>query len=59
MEMINMMVNKISAWIDSLFQFFGFYSERYSGLIVYGFLALILAKIFKIKLNYTKGGSKS
>lgn len=55
MEMVNSLVNKMSSWIDNLFGLFGFYSERYSPLIVWGFIFMALAKFFKFKFNYTKG----
>lgn len=54
MELINVMVNKLSSWIDNLFSLFGFYSERYSGLIVWGFIGLIVAKFLKLNIKYSK-----
>lgn len=54
MELINVMINKLVSWIDNLFSLFGFYSERYSGLLVWGFVAIMFAKIFKIKFSYSK-----
>lgn len=54
MELVNILVNKISSWIDNIFSLFGFYSERYSKLIVFGFLFVAAAKVFKIKLDLKK-----
>lgn len=54
MELINVMVNKIASWIDNLFSLFGFYTERYSGLMVWGFLAIMMAKMFKLNVKYSK-----
>lgn len=51
MELINIMVNKIGSWVDNLFSLFSYYTERYSGIMVWGFMLLAAAKIFKIKLD--------
>lgn len=45
------LVDKATTWVDSLFGYFGFYTERYSKLIVFGFLGLVLAKFFKGRID--------
>lgn len=42
--------------VDEVFGFFGFYSQNYSKLLVYGLLLFIAAKIFRIKLDWKVGG---
>lgn len=54
MELINVMVNKLISWVDNLFRLFGFYSERYSGLIVWGFIIAIVGKMLKLNFKLSK-----
>jgi hypothetical protein len=54
MAILTTLINKIMAWVDSLFSIFGNYSKDYSKWIVYIVAGLVLAKMLKIKLNIGK-----
>lgn len=60
MDAVNNIVNKLTGWVDKLFEFFGLYTTKYSKYIVYAILLIAASKIFKIKLNLNtgKGGGK-
>lgn len=49
MNYIDTMMSKTVSWIDQMFSFV----NRYSDLFVYGFVIMMAAKMFKIKVNYT------
>lgn len=51
METVDLIINKVIGWIDQLFGFFGFYSERYSQLFMWALVLFVGAKVFKIKLG--------
>jgi len=59
MEMVDYLVKKITGWIDSLFYYFGSYSNSYSKFFVYGLLIYLLSKLLKVKVDVkTEGGKK-
>jgi hypothetical protein len=49
MNYIDTMMSKTISWIDQMFSFV----NQYSQLFVYGFIFLMAAKLFKIKINYS------
>jgi hypothetical protein len=55
MQMVNALIEKLISWVDAIFGWFGFYSNKYSQLLVYGLLLFIAAKIFKVKANVNVG----
>ena len=56
MEQLNGLISWIQAKIDQLFSYFGFYTQNYSKLLVYGLLTFILAKMLKVKVDVKTGG---
>lgn len=48
--MIDNLTNKIISWIDQMFSFAG----KYSNLLIYGVVAMMIAKMMKVKLNIGK-----
>lgn len=48
---MDVVLSKVIGWIDTLFGWFGYYSERYSSLLVTGLLLFVASKIFKVKLG--------
>jgi hypothetical protein len=53
MDFFKDIINKMVAWVDEIFGFFGIYTSKYSELLVYGLLIFLASKIFKIKVNYS------
>lgn len=50
MNQIDNLTNKTISWIDQVFSF----ANRYSDLIVYGVVAMMIAKMAKFKVNIGK-----
>jgi hypothetical protein len=57
-EFVNNLVNKVTGWIDNLFNSFGFYTQGYSQYLVYGLLIFLLSKMLKVKLDVNVGKKK-
>jgi hypothetical protein len=51
MGTLEFLIDKGVQWVDRILGFFDFYSTRYSKLVLFGFLGLVLAKFFKGKVN--------
>jgi hypothetical protein len=49
---IDTLTNKTVGWVDSIFSFF----NNYSNLLVYGVVAMMVAKLMKFKFSF--GGHK-
>lgn len=60
LDLLNKLMNWMMAKIDQLIGFFGFYTQNYSRLLVYGLLILLVSKMFKSKVNVNAnvGGKK-
>ena len=50
MNYVDLMINKVVSWIDQAFSFV----SQYSGLFVWGFVAIMVSKMFKLNVRYTK-----
>lgn len=50
MNYIDTIMQKVISWIDQVFSF----ANRYSDLIVYGVVAMMIAKVAKFKINIGK-----
>lgn len=49
MNYIDVLISKTVSWIDQVFSF----ANQYSNIIVYGVFAMMLAKVLKLKINYS------
>lgn len=49
MNYIDVLISKTVGWIDQMFSFV----NQYSNIIVYGVLAMMVAKMMKLKINYS------
>lgn len=49
MNYIDVLISKTVSWIDQIFSF----GNKYSNIIVYGVLAMMVAKMAKLKINYS------
>ena len=50
MEMVNSLTAKIIGWLDQIFS----WANQYSNLLIYGVVAMMVAKMLKVKLNIGK-----
>lgn len=48
--MVDNLTNKIIAWLDQIFT----WANQYSNLLIYGVVAMMVAKMLKVKLNLGK-----
>lgn len=52
------LINKATGWVDTIFEFFGLYTSKYSKYIVYALIIWVCSKIFKFKFNINTGGGR-
>lgn len=50
MNYIDQILSNVVKWINEMFSFV----KRYSDIFVWGFVAMMVAKLLKVKINYTK-----
>lgn len=58
MDTLNGLMDKMTGWVDKVFEFFGLYTSKYSKYIIYAVMLVAASKIFKIKLNLGGGGKR-